>query len=100
MLFFDIDIPRTFPAKIISANDCMRNRRYKRVPSRILCSQFAEPEDLCYELDVNLGNRTEIFLSPGARVVVIEPLEEYEEYLEKRFCAQPVIVLVKKAVGS
>jgi len=40
-----------------------------------LYSQFMDTGDLCFDVGANIGNRTEIFLELGAKVVSIEPQE-------------------------
>jgi FkbM family methyltransferase len=63
-------------------------------------SQFVGKGDLCFDVGANLGNRTEVFLRLGARVVAVEPQEECVKYLEKRFGGNSAVVLVKKALGA
>lgn len=63
-------------------------------------SQFVEKGDLCFDVGANLGNRTEVFLRLGARVVAVEPQEECARYLERRFGGNSAVVLVKKALGA
>jgi FkbM family methyltransferase len=63
-------------------------------------SQFLGKGDLCFDVGANLGNRTEVFLRLGARVVAVEPQAECVKYLEKRFGGNSAVVLVKKALGA
>jgi len=42
---------------------------------RSFYSQFINTGDLCFDVGANVGNRTEIFLELGAKVVSIEPQE-------------------------
>ena len=41
----------------------------------IFYSQFIKKGDLCFDVGANIGNKTNIFLKLGARVVAIEPQE-------------------------
>jgi FkbM family methyltransferase len=65
---------------------------------RKLLSQFIGPGDLAFDVGANIGVRTEIMLSLGARVVAFEP---------QPICAREVIArgnmhltVVEKAVGA
>jgi FkbM family methyltransferase len=48
-------------------------------------SQFIKKNDLVFDVGANVGNRTEIFLSLGARVVAIEPQENCINVLRTKF---------------
>ena len=60
--------------------------------------QFIKPGDVCFDVGANIGNRTEIFLSLGSKVVAIEPQQECARMLELRFGNK--ISLVKMALGQ
>src|SRR5438105_4477975 len=47
--------------------------------------QFIEPGDLCFDVGANIGNRTDIFLALGARVVCIEPQPSCVAILAKKY---------------
>jgi len=69
------------------------------IPERIsFYQQFIEKGDLCFDVGANIGNRTEIFLKLGARVVAIEPQKECSKLLQLRFGNE--ITLVQQALGS
>jgi len=61
-------------------------------------SQFIKKGDLCFDIGANVGDRTQIFLELGAKVVAVEPQESCCNILEKRFGNK--ITLIKKGVGS
>ena len=63
-------------------------------------SQFIRDGDLCFDVGANIGNRTEIFLMLGARVVCIEPQAESLERLGRRFGKNPRVLVVDKALGD
>lgn len=54
--------------------------------------------DLCFDVGANIGNRTEIFLKLGARVVAIEPQPACYKTLEIKFGKR--ISLIKEALGE
>jgi FkbM family methyltransferase len=65
---------------------------------RALLSQFINPGDLVFDIGANIGIRTEIMLSLGARVIAFEP---------QPICAREVrargnnrLIVVEKAVGA
>jgi FkbM family methyltransferase len=63
-------------------------------------SQLIGKEDLCFDVGANSGNRTEIFLSLGAKVVSIEPQDSCMEELKKRYLNNKNVFLVQKALGE
>lgn len=63
-------------------------------------SQFINEGDLCFDVGVNLGNRTEIFLKLGASVVAIEPQDICMQRLRKKFGNNRRVTLVQKALGD
>ena len=62
--------------------------------------RFINPGDLCFDIGANMGNRTRIFLTLGARVVAVEPQEQCMNFLIKHFGNDPRVVLVQKALGE
>ena len=60
--------------------------------------KFIVDGDLCFDIGANIGNRTRIFLSLGAKVVAVEPQKECAKFLELRFGKK--INLVKCALGK
>ncbi len=60
--------------------------------------QFINTGDLCFDVGANIGNRTEIFLTLGSKVVAVEPQHECARMLELRFGNK--ISLVNKALGE
>ncbi|MGB0885996.1 MAG: FkbM family methyltransferase [Chitinophagales bacterium] len=61
-------------------------------------SQFVKRGDLVFDVGANEGNRTDIYLSIGAKVVAVEPQEDCYTKLEKRFGNK--IDLIKKGLGE
>lgn len=50
-----------------------------------LYAGFVGKDDLCFDVGANYGNRTEMFLKLGARVVAIEPQPECVAFLRARY---------------
>ena len=65
---------------------------------RSLLSQFVRPGDLVFDVGANIGRKTEVLLSLGARVVAFEPrpvcCREISAWGNKR------LIVVNKAVGA
>jgi len=62
-------------------------------------SQLISEGDLCFDVGANVGRRVDALLKLGAKVVAIEPLPQSMRILEKKYSANPDVVLVEKAVG-
>ncbi len=61
---------------------------------------FISPNQLCFDIGANEGNRTALFLQLGARVIAIEPSLPHIEKLTQRFLNTPMLTLVQAGVGS
>lgn len=55
------------------------------IEGRSFYSQFLLNNDLVFDVGANVGNRVDIFLSLGCRVVAVEPQRDCVRYLESRF---------------
>ena len=62
-------------------------------------SQFISKGDLCFDIGANIGNRTEVFLELGARVISVEPQQSCLYTLGKKFGSNPGVIIVPQAVG-
>jgi FkbM family methyltransferase len=82
----------------ISSFSSQHRQRYRE--SLKFHSQFIQRGDLVFDVGANIGNRTEIYLSLGARVVAIEPQSRCVEFLESRFADKKDIIIVPTAVGA
>lgn len=60
--------------------------------------QFVKSGDLVFDVGANEGNRTDIYLAIGAKVVAVEPQKDCYTKLESRFGDK--ITLVKKGLGE
>jgi FkbM family methyltransferase len=61
---------------------------------------FLAPDELCFDVGANIGNRVKIFLELGARVVAVEPQLECARVLESAFGRHPRFTLVRTALGE
>ena len=61
-------------------------------------SQFVKNGNLVFDVGANEGNRTDIYLSIGAKVVAVEPQKDCYTKLEQRFGNK--IELIKKGLGE
>lgn len=61
---------------------------------------FIRSGALCFDVGANLGNRSDVFLRLGARVVAIEPVEECCQVLRRRFGRHPRFALVPAALAE
>jgi FkbM family methyltransferase len=64
-----------------------------------LYGQFVRTGDLCYDIGANVGNRTELFLALGARVVAVEPQASCFRKLQRRYGSDDRVILVNEALG-
>ncbi|WP_213773859.1 FkbM family methyltransferase [Bradyrhizobium sp. dw_78] len=55
---------------------------------------------LCFDIGANLGQRSQVFLELGSRVVLVEPNESCLDTLRYEFSGNGKIEIVAKAVGS
>jgi FkbM family methyltransferase len=67
---------------------------------RAFYSQFVGPNDLCFDIGANIGNRTKIFLSLKARVVAVEPQRDCANLIQAAYGKDPKLIVVNKAVGA
>lgn len=72
-------------------------RRRRRAKALRLYRRFLAEGDLCFDVGANVGDRTELFLALGARVVAVEPQSACVEALARRFGSR--IELVSAALG-
>ena len=76
------------------------NTARRRHHAEAFYSQFVREGDLCFDVGANVGNRTEVFLNLGAKVVAIEPQQSCVEALRKRYGGNRRLVVIPKALGS
>lgn len=72
----------------------------RRQAMKTFYSQFVGKGDLCFDVGAHIGNRTEIFLALGARVVCIEPQRACLATLREAFGTNERVVVLGKAVGE
>jgi len=74
-----------------TANDERRKQFY---------GQFVRPGDVCFDVGANVGNRTKILVSLGAKVVAVEPQPACMGVLRRAYGGDGRVALVRAALGS
>ncbi len=62
--------------------------------------QFVPRGGLCFDVGANVGDRTDLFLALGARVVAIEPVAETAAFLRQRFASHSRLTILEMALGA
>lgn len=62
--------------------------------------QFISPGDLVFDVGANMGNRSKIFLSLGARVVAFEPQKKCADFLRAALGHEQRFTLIEAALGA
>ena len=62
--------------------------------------QFIKRNDLAFDVGANFGNRVDVFLQLGARVVAVEPQEKCNRYLRLKYKKRKDVILVPKGVDA
>lgn len=63
-------------------------------------SQFINENDLCFDVGANIGIRTTVFLTLGAKVVSVEPDPRAFQKLKNRFEIESNVQLVPKGISD
>jgi FkbM family methyltransferase len=63
-------------------------------PDPAFYGQFIAPGSLAFDIGANVGNRVEVFLALGARVVAVEPQEDCLAALRKRWADHAGLTIV------
>jgi FkbM family methyltransferase len=71
-----------------------RARRLRR-----FYAEFVRPGDLCFDVGSHLGNRIRCWRALGARVVAVEPQQDFFRILEWLYGRDPQVALVRCALG-
>ncbi len=89
-----------FPAaRALKRSFSGETRRIFRDEQR-LYRPFVRPGDLVFDVGVNVGQKSEIFLAIGARVVGVEPNPMCWPVIDYQFGKNPNYTLVRKAAGD
>lgn len=67
---------------------------------RAFYGRFVRPGDLCFDVGANAGNRTEIFLALGARVVAVDPQPSCVKALRRRYGGDQRVAVAPVALGE
>ncbi len=73
----------------------LRARRLKR-----FYSQFVREGALCFDIGAHVGNRIRCWRSLGARVLAVEPQEDFFRILQQLYGGDPAVTLLQSAIGS
>lgn len=76
-------------------SDLWKKRSLKR-----FYKPLVSPGNLCFDIGANRGERTEIFLELGAKVIAVEPQKKCFSHLKNRFHFHPRATIIHAAVGS
>lgn len=76
-----------------------RRRRLFEAKRRLYRRLVAEG-DLCFDVGANVGDRSRVLRSVGARVVAVEPQPRCVRALEREFRRDPAVHIVASAVGE
>ena len=75
--------------------------RYYKYPKMVrFYSQFMGEGDLCFDVGAHMGNRAEIFLGTGTKVVAVEPQSDCIDYMKRKFFGNPRITLINKGLSD
>lgn len=93
-------IIKNFVKKIFPKTYCKfkQIRQFKFVKN--FYSQFITEGDLCFDVGANIGNKTEIFLQLGYKVVAVEPQDYCVRILLERFGLDSNFHLINSALGQ
>jgi FkbM family methyltransferase len=63
-------------------------------------SQFIRPDEICFDIGANHGNRTKVFKKLGARVVAVEPQRDCAAFLRGAFRNDSSVTVVESACSD
>ncbi len=63
-------------------------------------SSLIKPGQLCFDVGANIGDKSEIFLKLGARVVALEPQSDCVRKLTKRFRSNKDLTVIEKGLSN
>lgn len=82
------------------ATDSLRHFSAHDMQMKVFYGAFVKPGDLVFDVGANMGNRTKILLSLGAKVVAIEPQAHCVRALQTAFGGHPHLQIVPKGLGA
>lgn len=63
-------------------------------------SQFIQPGDLVFDIGAHIGNRSDAFISLGAKVIAVEPQPICVQYLKKKFYNVKNFILLPAIISN
>src|ERR1700730_6629857 len=89
-----------FPAARATYRALNGSIRAERAKEITFYSALLPPNSLCFDVGANLGQKAEVFLACGARVIIVEPNVLCHPTLEFHFNKNPNAQIVPQAVGA
>jgi FkbM family methyltransferase len=86
-------------------NEDQKSRRellsWSKRDAKALCfyRQFISPDDVCFDVGANVGNRSKIFVRLSSKVIAVEPQERCAKVLATLQGQWPNLRIINKAVG-
>jgi len=90
----------SFPSKPFRNPETLLQKEERRRRRAEFHRQFLGPGDLAFDVGASTGNRTELFLEAGARVVCVEPMDACIQVLRGKLGGNRNVVLVQKGVDA
>ncbi len=81
-----------------ASNYLKRKKHYSR--SLAFYKQFFSSDDLVFDIGANIGERSQLFLEIGAKVICVEPQINCLKILHEKFDGNKNVVIVDKALGE
>src|SRR6267143_2638627 len=63
-------------------------------------AQFVKNDSLCFDIGAHFGNRTDVFLALGAKVVAVEPQVDCVRYLKKKYRNNANVTVIPRGLDS
>jgi FkbM family methyltransferase len=89
-----------FPYALIWKRRFSKHDQSVKAEEKILYGRYVKPGDLVFDIGVNVGQKSEIFLAIGARVVGVEPNPHCHPVIDLQFARNPNYTLLRKALGA
>jgi len=68
--------------------------------AKIFLKQFIEKDDLVFDVGANIGNKTDLYLQCGAKVICFEPQEKCLYHLYKKYENNSNVVIISKGLSD
>ena len=61
--------------------------------------ELLQPNEVCFDIGANFGNRVKIFSKLGAKVIAVEPQSDCIHFLQSIYKTDPMVNVIQAAVG-